>query len=237
MVIAVCLALGAIAATTAYSPPLSLADNMLVGLTLNAPAGIVVDGPDVGSPLYESGTKLTPDVLAILRGSGVHRVRVNRFSLARWSGKWLFLGSVVGLLLGAVLVRQSARVRIAAAGKVRDDAGASPESALEGITRTVDGLRSQLPGMSDRQAGLAAIVERIGEAQLTDVAAFVDARAELTARFGLAGFAALMDRFAAAERQINRAWSAAADDAYDESVRCLDRAATLLEQTKERFEA
>ena len=59
---------------------------------------------------------------------------------------------------------------------------------------------------------------------------FVEARSPLIAQLGLAGFAEVMDRWAAAERQINRAWSAAADGVYEEVVDCLTLSQTHLEE-------
>ena len=67
--------------------------------------------------------------------------------------------------------------------------------------------------------------------------AFAAGRAELINRMGLAAYAQLMDRFAATERQINRAWSAAADGVEAEVNDCLATAAILLEETIERLGA
>jgi hypothetical protein len=60
------------------------------------------------------------------------------------------------------------------------------------------------------------------------------ARAELTSRLGLGGYARLMDAFAAAERAINRAWSAAADEVEAEAITSLDLASELLAEARER---
>jgi hypothetical protein len=85
------------------------------------------------------------------------------------------------------------------------------------------------------QARLALILERIGTLQKTHMPAFVEARPLLVARLGLGGYAELMDRYAAAERQINRAWSAAADGVPEEAVSCLDQAAGLLDEAAARL--
>jgi hypothetical protein len=82
---------------------------------------------------------------------------------------------------------------------------------------------------------LKLILALLTEAQRTHLAAFVEARPLLIARHGLVGFAEIMDRFAACERQVNRAWSAAADNVYEESVECLDLGAELLEETINRL--
>ena len=51
-------------------------------------------------------------------------------------------------------------------------------------------------------------------------------------QFGLEAYARVMTRFASAERNINRAWSASADGYRDEVVRCLHDAANLLEAAR-----
>ncbi len=45
------------------------------------------------------------------------------------------------------------------------------------------------------------IAERLGEAQKTHIDAFVQGRAAIQGRLGLAGFAWVMDRFSTGERQ------------------------------------
>ena len=47
----------------------------------------------------------------------------------------------------------------------------------------------------------------------------------------------IMDRFAAAERQINRAWSAAADGVYAEAETCLTTAVDRLDETAKTLSA
>ena len=68
------------------------------------------------------------------------------------------------------------------------------------------------------------------------MADFIDARQALIGRHGLGGYAMIMDRFAAAERQINRARSAAADGVYDEAETCLKAAADRLRETSQTLE-
>jgi hypothetical protein len=79
------------------------------------------------------------------------------------------------------------------------------------------------------------ILARVGELQKTHMTAFVEARPLLIVRLGLGGYAELMDRYAAAERQINRAWSAAADGVLAEAVSCLERASELLDEAAARL--
>ena len=84
------------------------------------------------------------------------------------------------------------------------------------------------PGKKDFR--LLLILERLSELQRTHLNAFVEARTPLIARFGLGKFAEIMDRFAACERQINRAWSAAADGVFDESLESLHNANELADE-------
>jgi hypothetical protein len=79
------------------------------------------------------------------------------------------------------------------------------------------------------------IVERAERITAEHVPPFIEARPQLVSRLGLAGYAQLMDRFAAGERQLNRAWSAAADGYEEEAVACLDNAAVLFEEAEKRM--
>jgi hypothetical protein len=153
---------------------------------------------------------------------------VQEFSLTRWRGKWAFAGAVLGLLVGAVLLRSASRRAIASV----EGTGMAelPEQALRAIKETIEGLRRE-------RAGLGVILDRVGELQKTHMLAFVEARPALISRLGLGGYAELMDRYAAAERQINRAWSAAADGVHEEAVSCLDLAAVYLEEAQGRLQS
>lgn len=79
------------------------------------------------------------------------------------------------------------------------------------------------------------IVERIGALQKTHLPAFLDARPRIVATGGMAGYARLMDAYAAAERQLNRAWSAAADGDESEAVAALHRVLPLLDESAQRL--
>lgn len=246
LIITAAVCLGVISAATAYVVPLSLPDERLEGLELNAPAGVQRDeqGSDVlddaGRPVplvpAESDgepTTLTPEVLGALRANGVERVRVKSFAFDRWSGRWWFLLAVVGLGAGAALIRVDARAQHAEEAGRDHDAEGSPSAALAAIRSRVDALRARTGG--GHADDLHAIIEELGDLQQNEMARFAESRAALVARLGLAGYAAVMDAFATAERQINRAWSAAADGEADESLACLELAATRLTETAERL--
>jgi len=236
---------GAMAASTAYLAPLSLPDDRLIGLTLNQPAGLTTDNDGNQAPVATKNTTLDADTIQKLRDTSytvngvehtVRSVTVKEFSPSRWIGRWVFLASLGGLLIGASLVRRATRSEIARADTAATPGAAdSPEAALDAIIRIVADLRRDLPSMPDDRARLHAILERISAVQTRHVPAFIDARLLLVNRLGLGGYAALMDRFAAAERQVNRAWSAAADNAVYESLPALDAAADLLREAQAKM--
>jgi hypothetical protein len=236
LLVMVSLVAGLFGAATAYLPSLSLPDQRLVGLTLNAPAGIGADPAGRPQPLAIKNARLTPELLATLRAAGVRRVRVKEFALARWDGAWLFLAGCAGLALGAGLLRASAKKALTAGPASGGAPGQTPEAVLAAMRRAVDGLRAELPRLPDVEERLRRVLDVLTEVQEKLVPDFAALRPVLTARLGLAGYARLMDRFAAGERQINRAWSAAADGIEEEVIDCLERAALLLAETMAALE-
>ncbi len=242
LILTASIILGALAASTAYIAPLSLPDEQLVGLTITQPAGRVAQPDGSYEPLIPDHTALTAEHIQALRdhrydARGVERevrfVTVNDFDFNRWIGRWPFLAAMGGLALGAWLMRRATKSELTRSEPAPGAAvTASPEELLGTIITTVESLRRDLPGLADDRAREQAVLERIGEVQSTHAPAFIDARTRLVARLGLGGYAELMDRFAAAERQINRAWSAAADHAMYESMPALDTAAGLLAEAR-----
>jgi len=222
------LVAGLFGAVTAYLPPLTLADGELVGLTLNAPAGTRLDAAGKPGPVALKDARLTPALLAELRAAGVRRVRVKEFAFARWSGSWLFLAGCAGLAVGARLAKARTRPPRAGAQAPAPEAGRSPAATLAAIRRAVDDLHAELPTFRDRAARCHRALDVLGGVQDNLVPDFIAQRPALVDQFGLGGYARLMDRFAAGERQVNRAWSAAADGIEDEITVCLERAGRLL---------
>lgn len=255
LLLIVSLTVGALAASSAYLAPLSLPVEKLEGLTLNADAGFAVD--ETGAieldeqghpkPLFKKGVTLDRTMALQLKtqaendqlqfkGRRVRSILVQQFDLARWPGKWFFLLACAGLVGGAFLVRKGARAQIqAAAAKAQE--GGSPEEIIQSALQVVRELLPALQALPDDDARCAMIVERIGQLQRNEMELFAEKREELIGRFSLAGFAAIMDRFAAAERQVNRAWSTAADGVCDEALACLERAGHAFEETLERLGA
>jgi hypothetical protein len=237
ILIAVSMCVGVIGALTAYVPPLSLPDERLVNLTLNAAAGNTSADLRAPKPVAAKGAAVTPEVLAELRSAGVERIRVKEFAFNRWPEWWLFALGCAGLGVGAFMVRMVSK-RGAAASRAETATGGtarlSPAQTIDALRAEIDVLRGKLAVTSSEADRLSLMLQELGRMQQTHIAAFIGARAELTSRLGLGGYARVMDSFAAAERSINRAWSAAADEVEAEARASIDHAADLLVQTRER---
>ena len=248
LLIAASLVAGALAATTAYVPRLTADDAALAAgngyAHLNAPAGaardaagrFVLDADGQRIPLADTGSELTPALQARLRAAGVQRVRVQEFSIRRWQHAWLFGLAVLGLIAGSRLVkRATAQPRGRQPADRRTAAQDTPQAVLARIVATARGLQRELPGLPDDAARTRAILERVGHVQTELALQVVEGRDVLVAALGLPRFAELMDAFSRLERALNRAWSAAADGALDEALRCIDDAAAHAPEVERRL--
>ena len=258
ILITVSLSFGALTAATAYVVSLDAPDAKLVGKTLKFDIG-EYETPDGTRPVFSAGTKLTTERLAALRAAGrplkitvvqqliaaegtfstgaiealeaapLTRLDVKEFEFGLWRGRWIFMLSLAGLLVGALMLRQDAARRVK---RVEEShARASPTEAIDAAIGDVRKVRDRIVHLQGRQR-CHAIIEGLDEAERTHLPAFVDSRERLIARHGLAGFAKIMDRFAAAERQVHRAWSLAADGVELDAIDCLERADTMLDETR-----
>lgn len=72
------------------------------------------------------------------------------------------------------------------------------------------------------------MTKHIDDVLAEDFRIFADGRDSITAEHGLPVFAEVMSQFAAGERAVNRAWSAAADGYIDEAETCIERAEQML---------
>lgn len=219
---------GIFGAVTAYLPSLSLPESQLIGLTLNAPAGRQVKSSGPVRPLAAKDTRLTPALIQALRAQGVRRVRVKEFAFSRWSGSWLFLAGCLGLIAAAWMSKTATRRTIAAVRRESAARGETAESILTAIRTGVDALRAEWPNLPDASTRHRRVLTVLTDTQDNLVPAFAARQAVTISRLGLAGYARLMDRFAAGERQLNRAWSAATDGIEAEVVICLERASVHL---------
>lgn len=191
-------------------------------------------------PIGRTGDTLNAELLAILRAEGVDFVKVNRFDFFRWPHWWLFVVSCIGLIGGALLVRHARNTELARANAIAEGASENPADARTVFARLsgrLDDLSKDLDRAANDEEKLDAIVKRIGNIQRDDVPAFVADRPALVSRMGLAGYAELMDHFAAMERQLNRAWSAAADGHLGEAMASLKNAQPMLVQTLKKLKS
>jgi hypothetical protein len=196
-------------------------------------------------PVVGADEPLSPEALATIRANTlevdgktrrVGYVNIKEFSLMGWPYNWVFGLCVVGLFTGSMLVRSAAKAEIAAhAGAEQGSHHDSPDGLLAQTRLEIDRLRADLEKCTTEKQRTHLIVDRVGALQKKQLPDFVDARPMLIARLGLGGYAEMMGRFAAAERQINRAWSIAADGYYDEAGASLENAAHLLVETQEKM--
>lgn len=257
LLIWISLGVGAVAATTAYVWKVpdegdevfvldTDADGNKVYAVLAADAGkagstepdaSAADGAEPeAEPVAEADTALTPEVVEALRGAGVQRVRVKTFKLSRWTHLPHFGAACIGLLAGAILTRLSASRAAKLADQQADHADAvSPEKAVAELCAVVRTLLDDVPKLGDEHHTCHAITHRLGDAIGDLVPAIVDQRERLVGRMGLGAYAGLMDVFSAAERNMNRAWSAAADYALDESIEALERAGERLAVVEDKL--
>jgi hypothetical protein len=235
LLLALSLAAGTIACMTAYSPQLAAIEGAIEAgeeIELGAPSGKSVDAAGEVTPIAAVGTRLTPEIVATLRAAGVERVRVRQFSFARWSHSWMFAASAAGLAIGAVFVRRESR----ASRKSSLQEGRSAQAPVTALTCMRDTLRmldSEMPALREASGGMKRVTDVLGELQATHVDTILQSRDRIIATGGLAGFATFMSAFSIMERQINRAWSAAADDVPEESGDSIRRALALMDNVLE----
>jgi hypothetical protein len=241
ILLAVSLVVAVIGAVTSYVPRTDLPDQRLLGLHLNAPAldkdgKVILPKPPPVEP-GEIPESISPEQLQAARDAGIQRLRVKEFALDRWTGIWLFALGSVGLIASAGLKRITRRPTVTQGMPGAGPEALSADAALDSIIHTVEELQRRLPALGAPEERLRLIIDQLDTVQRTTAPAFIAARPDLVSRLGLTGYAQLMDSFAAAERAINRAWSAAADSHEPESRKSLDRAAPLLAEAKAKMHA
>ncbi len=193
-------------------------------------------------PIGRKGDTLNAELLAILRNQTgdqkVEYLKVNRFDFFRWPHWWVFLIACAGLLGGAFLVRRAQKAELTRSGSVgKTENPTDARTVFARLSGRLDELTKDLERATSTDEKLEAIVRRIGNIQRDDVPAFVADRPALVNRLSLAGYAELMDNFAGMERQLNRAWSAAADGYLDEAMTALQNAQPLLLQTLQKLKS
>ena len=132
---------------------------------------------------------------------------------------WLaFAISTAICTLGVILMRIAARTD--------QSAQRSADVKVQVIGESLQALVDKIGDINERreQIGVYGIHAELDRLLIDDLNAFVGAREAMIYKYGLDHYARVMDAFAAAERALNRAWSASADGYIDEVWASLDRA-------------
>jgi hypothetical protein len=138
---------------------------------------------------------------------------------SKWATiSWVWYAVFISVgIAGVVLLRFADRH--SAADDAKTDAEYSViQQSLAKVAEIVDRL------CEEREHVPSHVVRCIDDECAEPLADFADARQALVKRFGMAVFADVMTEFAAAERFVNRSWSAAADGYVDEVASSLQRA-------------
>ncbi len=191
---------------------------------------LIESSPGQPVAIWKKGTVVDIDTLDAMQAytdateySPWHRdvITIKEFSFARWQhGLWFAL-AVVGLVAGAVGLRRAGKVAVTPTPGKTGDAATNPRASLEAACRTLESLSERIRHMPDHHARSREIIAVLDTIQADNLQPFVAARPQLLGAIGMGGYAKLMDAFASAERQLNRAWSAAADHVLDEAETCL----------------
>ena len=113
-------------------------------------------------------------------------------------------------------------------------------------SENIDNVRSSLERLTERARALDDEKEaidvydlrhRIDDDFRADLEAFAAARQVVAHLFGLQAYADVMSRFAAAERYLNRVWSASTDGYLDEAHAYLTRAREQLADARQFLES
>ncbi len=118
--------------------------------------------------------------------------------------------------------------------RLKDRGGADSQQQAH---ETVEHLAGVLQQLAEKLSQLRAeretldvydVRHRIDGDLAANLRAFADQRETISKAYSLQLYAEVMNRFAAGERNINRAWSASADGYIDEVWVCLERAESLI---------
>lgn len=153
--------------------------------------------------------------------------------LDRTEMTWHFYGAFLGVgILGVFLLRITQRRNVRAT--VRHSGNIQNLTAC--LQRIVDRLAT-LTAQPEKQSGSLDFHTTFGHTFAPDLTAFVDGRESIAHAHGLQAYADVMSSFAAAERYLNRVWSASADGYIDEVRTYLNRAQEQFEDSLSRIKA
>ena len=136
---------------------------------------------------------------------------------------WYAVGATIGAA-GIVLLR--ARAATSGEGK------AQAEIEVARLGEILERIAADLAELKRERDSIAVADVRhsIDERLAPNLREFAESREALSTVYGLPTYVEVMSRFAAAERNINRAWSASADGYIDEVWACVERAEGFLKE-------
>lgn len=146
------------------------------------------------------------------------------WSTINWT--WYLISALV-CVLGIVAIRISKR-----ADGIKSEQSQANYSTL---AINIDLVITNLQQLKKSQAEMrpSEMVTFIDDQLADGLREFADAREAIIPQQGLHHYADIMTQFAAGERAINRAWSAAADGYVDEVEICLERANTFFQNARQ----
>lgn len=157
--------------------------------------------------------------------------------LSGWFGDSgiMFLLGLVLVIAGAVLGRVAARREAAAEPEAKDGDAPARDlgELLAELQEAVAELAAQTEGVEDpKPEGFDKLKDAVHELQLERFEPVVTSAPKVQAKYGMGPFAEIFGPLSAAERHVNRAWSALVDRHWPEASSSLARAAEDLEDAK-----
>lgn len=145
---------------------------------------------------------------------------------------WAWFGPTIGVAaVGVVLIRRG-RHRAASAGDRLANDRALLDESLQRVGSELAAIGARAEGMT-----LATLRVEIDQRLREPLRRFAEARESMIHLYGLSAYADVMGAFAAAERYVNRVWSAATDGYRDEALTYLERAGNQIAHAQERLQA
>ncbi len=141
-----------------------------------------------------------------------------------------FVPSLFVGVAGVIFLRRAMHSQTKGEDKLGSDIK-NIETSLNSIVKKIDTFNKEKESI-----GVYDIHEKIDTLFIDDINTFVEARQSIIHRFNMQSYADLMNHFAAAERYLNRSWSASADGYIDESYAYIAKAAQQFDVTKQQFE-
>lgn len=229
--------LGVYGAASAYYVPIDAPDAQIAGLTLNDDAGARVAGRSL-VPIAQRGAILDAPTLTELRNNAAGApgespawkyARVKEFAWSRWPGKWLACAGIALLGVGAVLARETRGTIVAS------EDGAVVAINLASVAQLSAEIDSLVIQARARPTGAAKwICDSTDGLQKRWIMPLLRSQAHFMSKHGVGRAAETVTSLAAVERNLNRAWSAAADGYLDEATEALGNAGIYCQATLEK---